>query len=168
MREYPAQSCSKIAWESTRLRDLTATPLASLGVESVVVMIGINDIGWPDGVLSPTDPPVSIEDLIMGYGQLIAQAHVHKIRIIGVTLTPFEDTFKRVNPPLDYFYNPEKEKTRKAVNQWIRESKEFDGVIDFDALTRGPAAAKSYSGCLRLRRPSPSQRHWLQGDGRFD
>jgi lysophospholipase L1-like esterase len=138
MREYPAQSCSKIAWASTRLRDLTATPLVSLWVESVVVMIGINDIAWPGGVLSPTDPPVSIEDLIMGYRQLIAQAHVHNIRIIGVTLTPFEDTFKSVNPPLDYFYNPEKEKTREAVNQWIRESKELDGVIDFDALTRDP------------------------------
>jgi hypothetical protein len=29
-------------------------------------MIGINDIGWPGGVLSPTDPPVSVDDLIMG------------------------------------------------------------------------------------------------------
>jgi hypothetical protein len=47
--------------------------------------------------------------------------------------------FKGVNPPLDYFYNPEKEKTRQAVNQWIRESKEFDGVIDFDAVARDPA-----------------------------
>jgi hypothetical protein len=36
------------------------------GVETVVVMIGINDIGWPGGVLSPTDPPVSVDDLIMG------------------------------------------------------------------------------------------------------
>ena len=128
-------------------RDVLSIP----GVESVVVMIGINDIGLPGGVLSPTDPPVSIEDLIMGYRQLIAQAHVHNIRVIGVTLTPFEDTFKGVNSALDYFYNPEKEKTREAVNQWIRESKEFDGVIDFDA------AANSYSGGLRLRRPSPPQ-----------
>jgi lysophospholipase L1-like esterase len=33
---------------------------------------------------------------------------------------------------------PEKEKTRQAVNQWIRESKEFDGVINFDAIARDP------------------------------
>jgi len=78
-------------------RDVLSIP----GVESVVVMIGINDIGLPGGVLSPTDPPVSIEDLIMGYRQLIAQAHVHNIRVIGVTLTPFEDTFKGVNSALD-------------------------------------------------------------------
>jgi lysophospholipase L1-like esterase len=77
--------------------------------------------------------------LITGYRQLIAEAHARNIRILGATLTPFEDTFKGVNPPLDYFYNAEKEKTRQAVNQWIRESKEFDGVIDFDAVARDPA-----------------------------
>ncbi len=115
-------------------RDALSIP----GVETVVVMIGINDIGWPGGVLSPTDPPVSVDDLIMGYRQLIAQAHARNIRIIGATLTPFEDTFKGVNPPLDYYYSTEKEKTRQAVNKWIRESKEFDGVIDFDALARDP------------------------------
>jgi hypothetical protein len=31
------------------------------GVDTVVVMIGINDIGWPGGVLAPNDPPVSID-----------------------------------------------------------------------------------------------------------
>jgi lysophospholipase L1-like esterase len=115
-------------------RDALSIP----GVETVVVMIGINDIGWPGGVLAPDARPVSVEDLISGYRQLIAQAHARNLRILGATLTPFEDTFKGVNPPLDYFYNPEKEKTRQAVNQWIRESKEFDGVIDFDAVARDP------------------------------
>src|ERR1700736_81795 len=129
-------------------RDALSIP----GVETVVVMIGINDIGWPGGVLSPTDPPVSVDDLIMGYRQLIAQAHARNIRIIGATLTPFEDTFKGVNPPLDYYYSPEKEKTRQAVNKWIRESKEYDGVIDFDALARDP------------QRPSPIQAAFDSGD----
>jgi lysophospholipase L1-like esterase len=115
-------------------RDALSIP----GVDTVVVMIGINDIGWPGGVLAPSDPPVSIEDIITGYRQLIAQAHARNIRVLGATLTPFEDTFKVVNPALDYFYNPQKEKTRQAVNQWIRESKEFDGVIDFDALAKDP------------------------------
>jgi lysophospholipase L1-like esterase len=129
-------------------RDALSVP----GVETVVVMIGINDIGWPGGVLSPNDPPVSVDDLIAGYRQLIAQAHARNIRIIGVTLTPFEDTFKVVNPALDYYYNPEKEKTRQAVNRWIRESKEFDGVIDFDAVARDP------------KRPSHIQADFDSGD----
>jgi lysophospholipase L1-like esterase len=115
-------------------RDALSVP----GVETVVVMIGINDIGWPGGVLAPNDPPVSLNDLIVGYRQLIAQAHARNIRIIGATLTPFEDTFKVVNPALDYYYNTDTEKTRQAVNQWIRDSKEFDGVVDFDALARDP------------------------------
>jgi lysophospholipase L1-like esterase len=129
-------------------RDALSVP----GVETVAVMIGINDIGWPGGILSPNDPAVSLDDLIAGYRQLIAQAHARNIRIIGVTLTPFEDTFKVVNPALDYYFNPEKEKTRQAVNQWIRESKEFDGVIDFDAVARDP------------KRPSHIQADFDSGD----
>jgi lysophospholipase L1-like esterase len=49
---------------------------------------------------------------------------------------PFEDTFAGVS--LHAFYNPEKEKVRVAVNDWIRSSNVFDGVIDFDAVTRDP------------------------------
>ena len=36
------------------------------------------------------------------------------------------------------FYTPEREKTRQAVNEWIRHSGQFDGVVDFDAVTRDP------------------------------
>ena len=38
-----------------------------------------------------------------------------------------------------FVYTPEKEATRQAVNQFIRTSGEFDGVVDFDAATRDPA-----------------------------
>jgi lysophospholipase L1-like esterase len=58
------------------------------------------------------------------------------MRIIGATLTPFEDTFQ--GSPLEGYYNPIKEQRRVAVNKWIRESGAFDGVLDFDAVTRDP------------------------------
>jgi lysophospholipase L1-like esterase len=58
------------------------------------------------------------------------------MRIIGATLTPFEDTFK--GTPIEGYYNTDKEQKRQAVNEWIRNSGEFDGVIDFDAATRDP------------------------------
>ena len=58
------------------------------------------------------------------------------MRIIGATLTPFEDTFH--GNPLYGYYNEDKETKRQAVNQWIRNSGAFDGVIDFDAATRDP------------------------------
>ena len=48
----------------------------------------------PDSILDPIAPAPSADDVIAGYKQLIARAHLHKMRIIGATLTPFEDTFK--------------------------------------------------------------------------
>ena len=95
-------------------------------------MMGINDIGWPDTILEPYAPPPSAEDIIAGYRQLIARAHLQGVRILGATLTPFEDT------QLEGYYNATKEQKRQAVNQWIRESGAFDGVLDFDAATRDP------------------------------
>jgi len=104
--------------------------------DTVILMMGINDIGWPDSILEPNTPSPAPEDIIAGYQQLIARAHLHNMRIIGATLTPFEDTFK--GSPLSGYYNAAKEQKRQAVNKWIRESGAFDGVIDFDAVVRDP------------------------------
>jgi lysophospholipase L1-like esterase len=109
--------------------------------DTVVLMMGINDIGWPGTILVPKgEAPPSADDVIFGYQQLITRAHAHGMRIIGATLTPFEDTFH--GNPLYGYYDEEKEKKRQAVNEWIRNSGAFDGVIDFDAVTRDPANPK--------------------------
>lgn len=105
--------------------------------DTVILMMGINDIGWPDSILEESVPAPSAEDLIAGYQQLIARAHLHGMRILGATLTPFEETFK--GEPLEGYYNATKEQKRQAVNQWIRESGAFDGVVDFDAVVRTPS-----------------------------
>jgi lysophospholipase L1-like esterase len=99
--------------------------LATAGVRYMTVMLGINDIGN-----SPNATPIAAEELIAGYRQLIARAHVKGIAAFGATLTPFEGAG---------YYSPEKEVVRQAVNNWIRSSDEFDGVIDFDRVTRDPA-----------------------------
>jgi len=109
--------------------------------DTVVLMMGINDIGWPGTILVPKgEAAPSADDIIFGYRQLITRAHAHGMRIIGATLTPFEDTFH--GTPLYGYYDEEKEKKRQAVNEWIRKSGAFDGVIDFDAVTRDPANPK--------------------------
>jgi lysophospholipase L1-like esterase len=113
-------------------RDVLSHPHA----DTVILMMGINDIGWPDCLLAPHEPAPSADAIIDGYKQLIARAHLHGMRIIGATLTPFEDTFK--GKAFEGYYNTDKEKKRQAVNEWIRTSGEFDGVIDFDAVTRDP------------------------------
>ncbi|WP_395022769.1 SGNH/GDSL hydrolase family protein [Dongia sp.] len=106
-------------------------------VTTVTLMMGINDIGWPGSGLAPNDKQPTAEEIIAGYQQLVTRAHLHGLRIIGVTLTPFGDSF--AGTPFEGYYSEAKEKIRVAVNEWIRNSGEFDGVIDFDKAVRDPA-----------------------------
>ncbi|HSU58657.1 MAG TPA: SGNH/GDSL hydrolase family protein [Bryobacteraceae bacterium] len=106
-------------------RDVLSEP----GVRYVIVLEGINDIGHA-GTSAPASETVSADDIIAGLTQLIARAHEHGLKIFGGTLTPFEGT---IYPG---YYTPEKEIKRKAVNEWIRTGKAFDGVIDFDKAVR--------------------------------
>ena len=106
-------------------------------VSTVVMMMGINDIGWPGkDAITPSDPEPTADDVIAGYKQIIDRAHDHGLRFVGVTLTPFIDTFKGL--PTSGYYTPEKEKIREAVNEWIRANKTADGLIDFDKLLEDP------------------------------
>ena len=113
-------------------KDVLAQPHA----DTVVLMMAINDIGWPGCALAPDDPEPTAQQLIDGYRQLIARAHLHGMRIIGATLTPFGDAFK--GTPFEGYYTEDKEKLRNAVNDFIRASGEFDGVIDFDKVIVDP------------------------------
>jgi lysophospholipase L1-like esterase len=103
--------------------------------DTVILMMGINDVGWPGCGLAEHDPEPTAEAIIEGYKQLIARAHAHGLRIIGATLTPFGDAFK--GTPFEGYYTPEKEKIRLALNDFIR-SGAFDGVIDFDKVVVDP------------------------------
>ena len=118
-------------------RDVLSQPRA----DTVVVMMGINDIGWPGTILVPDgEPAPTADDIIAGYQQLITRAHAQGMRILGATLTPFQDTFR--GGLLFGYYDEAKEAKRQAVNEWIRTSGAFDGVIDFDAATRDPGNPK--------------------------
>jgi lysophospholipase L1-like esterase len=108
-------------------RDVLAQP----GVRYVIVLEGINDIGHP-GQSAPPDETVSADDLIAAYKQMIERAHEAGLRIFGGTLTPFAGT------TIPNYFTPEKELKRKAVNEWIRTSGAFDGVIDFEKAVRDP------------------------------
>ena len=115
-------------------RDALAVP----GVTHIVLLEGVNDIGFPGAQLqgrplaAVADAPTA-GDVINAYLQLIARAHAHGLKLIGGTITPFEGV------DLPGYYTPSKEETRQAVNKWIRSSGSFDGVIDFDAILRDPA-----------------------------
>lgn len=109
-------------------RDVLAQP----GVDSVIVMLGINDISWPGTAFAREARRPSLDDLTAGYRQLVTQAHSHGVRVIGATLTPFEGALP--GTPLDDYYHPDKDALRRQVNEWIRHSGVFDAVIDFDAV----------------------------------
>jgi lysophospholipase L1-like esterase len=108
-------------------RDVLAQP----GVKYVIVLEGINDLGHA-GSSAPESETVRAEDLIAGMKQMIERAHEKGLKIFGATLTPFEGT------PFKGYFTPEKEAKRKAVNEWIRTGKAFDGVIDFEKAVRDP------------------------------
>jgi lysophospholipase L1-like esterase len=103
--------------------------LVQPGVEDVIVLEGINDIGFSN-IPGGADQAVSADEMIAGLRQLIERAHVRGIRIFGGTLTPFDGAT---------YYSPESEAKREAVNSWIRAGGAFDGVVDFDAAVRDPA-----------------------------
>ncbi len=103
--------------------------LGHAGVRAVILLIGINDINFaamPPRAGLDCDFPhteVTAHDLIDGYRHLVELAHRSGVRIYGATLTPASLPGPR-------------EAVRTAVNDWIRTSGAFDGVIDFDAALR--------------------------------
>jgi lysophospholipase L1-like esterase len=104
--------------------------LAQDGVLYLIVLEGINDIGWPHiPDAKYAGDAVTAEDMIAALRQIAERAHAHGIRVYGGTLTPFGGAF---------YETPDGEAEREAVNQWIRTSGAFDRVIDFDKVTRDP------------------------------
>jgi lysophospholipase L1-like esterase len=103
-------------------RDVLGQP----GVRDVILLEGINDIGY-DRSTNPLNLPhtdVSALQIVEGYEQMIALAHAAGVKIFGATLTPFQGA---------RYWTPANEAKREAVNRWILTSGQFDGVIDFAA-----------------------------------
>jgi lysophospholipase L1-like esterase len=111
--------------------------LAQPGVRSVIIALGINDIGWPGSAFAPRDTAMAADTLIAGYRKLIARAKANQVRVIGATMAPFENALQ--GTPLSDHYSPAKDAVRRQVNAWIRANGAFDAVVDFDAVLRDPA-----------------------------
>jgi lysophospholipase L1-like esterase len=105
-------------------RDVLSVP----GVKFLIIFEGFNDITHPTANDLP-EQTITTEQLIGGLKQLIARAHDHPIKVIGVTELPCEGT---------PFYSAEIEAKRQTLNQWIRTGKAYDAVIDFEAVVRDP------------------------------
>jgi lysophospholipase L1-like esterase len=102
--------------------------LSQAGVGYVVVLEGINDLGHA-GTSAPASEAVSADEVIAGLTQIIERSHEKGIKVIGCTILPFEGAA---------YFSDEREMKRKLINEWIRNGKKFDGVVDFDKATRDP------------------------------
>ena len=110
-------------------RDVLNVP----GAKTVLVLEGINDLG----ALSRKSPQPTeahtalVQQIKAAFSKFVADAHARGMRVLGGTLTPWVG---------GGYYHPDaqSEADRTALNTWIRTSKTFDGVIDFDAALRDP------------------------------
>jgi len=98
--------------------------LGQSGVGWLVIFEGVNDIGGDRTGTIATN-------LIAAYTKFIRQAHDRNLLTYGATITPFGG---------NHYFTVNHEAARQAVNAWIRTNHFFDGVIDFDAVVRDPAA----------------------------
>ncbi|MBV9548098.1 MAG: SGNH/GDSL hydrolase family protein [Alphaproteobacteria bacterium] len=97
-------------------RDVLSVP----GIKAIILLEGINDIGNSFNPAGGRDP-VTAESLIAADKQVIARAHDRGIKVYGALLTPYQGAG---------YASPAGEAVREALNNWIRTSGAFDGVID--------------------------------------
>ncbi len=125
---------SSPCWGQNALARLGRDVLAQAGIEAVILFEGTNDIGQPDAPAADTNPcrsrtQVTADEIIAGYKQIIARTHARGLKIFGATILPYRGLGA---------WTAAGEAKRVAVNQWIRTSGAFDGIIDFDADLRDP------------------------------
>jgi lysophospholipase L1-like esterase len=111
------------------------------GVKAIILLEGINDIGRGFTPLGPQEP-VTLEALIAADKQIIARAHAHGIRVIGALLTPYQGAG---------YAAPGGEQVRTGLNNWIKTSGAFDGVVDFATATGDPANPLTFRSDYNLR-----------------
>jgi len=99
--------------------------LGQTGVTAAIIFQGTNDIGGSKG-----NSEQVAQRLKEAYKGFIDQLHKRGIRVYGATITPFKG---------NGWYSFYHEAARRDVNEWIRTSGAFDGVVDFDALLRDEA-----------------------------
>ncbi|TXS53111.1 SGNH/GDSL hydrolase family protein [Streptomyces sp. uw30] len=103
------------------------------GVDTLVVLLGLNDIGFSETDEQPTYKPapvVEAEELIAGHRELIRQGRAAGLRVIGATLLPFGGS--------DH-WGEHAAKVSHELNEWIRCSGEYDAVVDLNRAPADPA-----------------------------
>jgi lysophospholipase L1-like esterase len=99
--------------------------LKGSGVTAVLILEGINDIGF--AVEPAPSQEVSADQIISAIGAAVAKAKARGLKVFLGTLLPYKGAG---------YYSESGEAKRQAVNAWIRSGSSVDGVVDFDAALR--------------------------------
>ena len=95
-------------------------------IKYLIILEGVNDLGaTPDS----TAAFKVANKLIEAYKTMIKKAHAQNIKVYGGTITPIQKSF---------YYKDFREQARQKVNNWIRNSRAFDAVIDFAKVLESP------------------------------
>ena len=105
--------------QSRYVRDLFGHP----GVKYIILFEGTNDLGGSRNAMATTE---GIKEV---WTKIVEEAHERGIKVFGATVTPVRG---------NGYYSPDHEAGRTALNEWIRTSGVFDGVIDFDKMVADP------------------------------
>lgn len=126
--------CGRLLWDFCGPKGLSRFDrdvLNAAGVTQVLIELGYVDIIYPTAFGVPEEL-VSAEQIIDGLRQLIRRARLRGLRVYGATAPPNGST------PFPNVYTPENEAKRQALNHWIRTTRDFDGVADYDRALRDP------------------------------
>jgi lysophospholipase L1-like esterase len=106
------------------------------GVRYMIVFEGVNDLGIGFGMRGGGPPipglasdPITVEQMIAGYKQLIARAHARGIKVIGSPIGPYKGAS---------YWSEEGEAARQKINDWVVNGGAFDGVVRLDTAFADP------------------------------
>lgn len=118
--------------------------LSQPGVKKIFIKVGVNDIVHPNcESLKGEARPVTTEEMIAGYEQLIAQAHERGIEVYLFTRTAWRGYTRNVLGSDDVQWSPEIDQMRQDINEWIRSDACLaDGIIDLDFMCTDETAAE--------------------------
>ncbi|MFF0019435.1 SGNH/GDSL hydrolase family protein [Streptomyces sp. NPDC005496] len=117
---YPGDGVSSDSGGVSALHRLDRDVLAQTSVRTAVVFQGVNDVRWG----------ATAEQVIAGLREIADRAHARGVRVLAATVAPCEG---------ESLCTAAADAQRVAVNEWIRDGEDFDGVLDFDAVLRDPA-----------------------------
>lgn len=103
-------------WGVPILERLDRDAFDQTGVRAVIMLIGINDIGFD----------ATSEQLIAGYREVARRTHARGLKLYGATLTPFKGSF---------LWTEQRQQTADELNAWIRTTRSLDGFVDFNQAT---------------------------------